>query len=146
MAVVRRGYRCGQWCASAGLGAIAILGSGALTPTAPSPTITGTTGPVDRAVVAMPPIYPSSSSGLLRLPETQSTPVGPTVAPGFPVPRPVVPGVRRDPRFPGAGPVASGIGDHRTVWRPARLEPVVGVDRHGHITAVLEHTPGRFER
>lgn len=146
MAVVRRGHRRGQWCTSVALGAITILGSGALTPMAPSPTMPGTTGPVDRAVVAMPPIYPSTSSGVLKLPDTQSTPVGPTVAPGFPVPGPVVPGVHRDPRFPGAGPVAPGIDDHRPVWRPARLEPVVGVDRHGHITAVLEYTPGRFER
>jgi hypothetical protein len=145
MAVVRRGHRRGQWCTSAALGAITILGSGALTPTVPSPTIPGTTGPVDRAVVAMPPIYPGSSSGLLRLPETQSARVGPTAAPGFPGPGPVVPGVPRDSRVPGPGPVAAGIGD-RPVWRPARLEPVVGVDGRGHITSILEYTPGRFER
>jgi hypothetical protein len=145
MVAVRRGHRRGQWWTSAALGAITVLGSGALTPTVPSPTIPGTTGPVDRAAVAMLPIYPSSSSGLLRLPETQSAPVGPMAAPGFPGPGPVVPGVPRDPRVPGPGPVAAGIGD-RPVWRPARLEPVVGVDGRGHITSILEYTPGRFER
>lgn len=143
---VRRGHRRGQWCTSAALGAITVLGSGALTPTGPSPTIPGTTGPIDRAVVAMPPIYPSSSSGLLRLPETQSAPVVQRVSPGFPGPGRVVPGVHRDLRFPGPGPVASGIDGDRPVWGPARLEPVVGVDGRGHITSILEYTPGRFER
>lgn len=145
MVAVRRGHRRGQWCTSVALGAITVLGSGTLTPTVPSPTIQGTTGPVDRAVVAMPPIYPSSSSGFLRLPETQSAPVGPTVAPGFPGRGRVVPGVHRDPRFRGSGPAASGIDGDRQVWRPARLEPVVGVDGRGHITSILEYTPGRFE-
>jgi hypothetical protein len=128
------------------LGAISVFGLGAQTPTVPSPTIPGTTGPVDRAAVAMPPIYPSASLGFLRLQETQSAPVGSTVAPSFPGPGPVVPGVHRDPRSPGPGQAAAGIDGNRPVWRPARLEPVVGIDRRGHITSILEYTPGRFER
>jgi hypothetical protein len=103
----------------------------------------GTTGPVDRAVVAIPPVYPGTPPGFLRLPETQSAPVGPAATPGFPGPGPVVPGVHRDPRFPGPEPVP---GADRPVWSPARLEPAVGVDARGRVTSILEHTPGRFER
>ena len=143
-AAVRRGHRRGEWCTSAALGAIAVLGTGALTPTGPSPTIPATTGPADRAAVAMPPTYPGVPSGFLRLPETQSAPIGPTVAPSFPGPGPVVPGVPREPRFPGPGPVAPGM--DRPFWRPARLEPAVGIDPRGHVTSILEYTPGRFER
>lgn len=106
----------------------------------------GTTGPVDRTIVAMPPIYPGPSPGFLRLPETQSAPVGPTVAPGFADPGAVVPGVRRDPRLPGPEPGATGIDGDRPLWRPGRLEPAVGIDERGRVTSILEYTPGRFER
>jgi hypothetical protein len=135
-----------QWWTSAALGAIAALGPGALTPTVPSPTMPGTTGPVDRAGVAMPPIYPGIPAGFLRLPETQSAPVAPMVLPGFSGPGQVVPGVGGDPRFPGPGPVAPRVDGDRPVWRPARLEPAVGVDARGHVTSIIEYTPGRFER
>jgi hypothetical protein len=136
----------GRWFASAVLGGIAILGSGALTPIAPSPPMPGTRGPADRIIVAVPPVYPGASSGLLILPETQSTPAGPAVAPGAFGPVPVGPGARRDPRLPGQGPAAAGIDVDRPVWRPARLEPAVGIDALGHLTSILEYTPGRFER
>jgi hypothetical protein len=114
-------------------------GAGGLRP--PATTMPGTTGPADRAVVAIPPVYPGTPPGFLRLPETQSTPVGTTVAPGFPGPGPVLPGALPDPRFPGPVP-----GGDRPVWSPARLEPAVGIDARGHVTSILEYTPGRFER
>ena len=114
-----------QWCASAVLGAIVFLGSGTASTTGP-----GTTAPVDRTVVAIPPVYPGSLPGFLRLPETQSLPAGSTAVPGF----------------GGPGPIAPGIHGDRPVWSPARLEPVVGIDAQGRITSILEYTPGRFER
>ena len=101
---------------------MAVLGSGAPAPTVLGPTMPGTTGPVDRTVVAIPPVYPASPPGFLRLPETRSAPVGPSVAAGF------------------AGR------DDRPLWSPARLDAVVGVDARGHVTSILEYTPGRFER
>ena len=121
-AQVERRRQRRQWCASALLGAMAVLGSGIPAPAVPGPTMPGMTGPVDGTVVSIPPVYPGSPPGFLRLPETHSAPVGPTVAPGF------------------AGR------DDRLLWSPARLDPVVGVDARGHVTSILEYTPGRFER
>jgi hypothetical protein len=36
--------------------------------------------------------------------------------------------------------------DDRPVWKPARLEPAVGIDGRGRVRSILEYTPGRFER
>jgi hypothetical protein len=85
---------------------------------------------VDRVRVALPPIYPAPAPGFLRLPETRSAPVA---GAGSPAPAGALP---RPPARPGDGPA----------WTPARLEPVVGIDRHGRVTSILEYTPGRFER
>ena len=112
-------------CAAAVLGAIAFLTSGP-TNTAAQSTIP----PVDRAVVAIPPVYPVPPPGFLRLPETRSVPVGSTAGPAQ----------------GGPGPVAPGVPGDRPAWSPARLEPVVGIDARGRITSVLEYTPGRFDR
>lgn len=139
----RPGQRRSRWCASAALGAIAVLGSGTVTPTAPGPLTPGTVGPVDRTVVAVPPVYPSPPSGFLRLPDTQSAPVQPIPAPG---PQPLGPRVQQDPRLSGAGPGVATIEEGRPVWTPARLEPAVGIDGRGRVTSILEYTPGRFER
>jgi hypothetical protein len=86
-------------------------------------------GPVDRAGVALPPVYPAAPPGVLRLPETQSLPVGATAAPGQ-----------------GGVPVVPGVARDRPAWTPAHLEPVVGIDAHGRVRSFLEYTPGRFER
>jgi hypothetical protein len=128
--VSRCGSRSAPWSASILLGAIAVLGAVTPRATAPSLTVPGTTGPVDRVGVAIPPVYPGVPPGFLRLPETHSLPVGATAAPGRGGVPPVVPGA---------------VGD-RPVWSPARLEPVVGIDAHGRVRSVLEYTPGRFER
>ena len=127
----RQGRRQGRrWCASAILGAIAALGAGTPSATVPSVTMPGATGPVDRAGVAIPPVYPASPPGFLMLPETRSLPVGPTTAPGQ----------------GASGPVGPGVHGDRPAWSPARIEPVVGLDAHGRVTSILEYTPGRFER
>jgi len=112
-------------CAAAVLGAIAFLMSGPANTAAQSAA-----PPVDRAVVAIPPVYPVPSPGFLQLPETRSAPVGSTAGAVLGGPRPVAPGVPGD----------------RPAWSPARLEPVVGIDARGRITSVLEYTPGRFDR
>ena len=117
--------RRAQCCAAALLGAIAFLMSGPANTAAQSTTL-----PVDRAVVAIPPVYPVPSPGFLRLPETRSVPAGSMAGPVLGGPSPVAPGVPGD----------------RPVWSPARLEPVVGIDARGRITSVLEYTPGRFDR
>jgi hypothetical protein len=102
----------------------------------------GTTGgvgaPVDRRVVALPPVYPATPAGFLRVPDTRSAPVPLPVAPGRP-PAVTAEGVGDAARAP-AVPVAP------RVWVPSRLEPVTGIDGHGRVASVLEYTPGRFAR
>jgi hypothetical protein len=130
----RWGRRSRGWCAAAAaLGVIAGIGSGAPF-SAVGPALPGFTGPVDRTVVASPPIYPAAPAGFRRLPDGPSSPVGVT-------PAPALVGLGSVGR--GAGP---GLPGDRPVWRPARLEPVVGVDARGHVTSILEYSPGRFER
>jgi hypothetical protein len=130
----RQGRRPRGWCAAAAaLGVIAGIGAGARSSTV-GPAMPGLTGPVDRTAVAIPPIYPAAPAGFLRLPDTQSLPVGGTPGPALAGPGSVVRGA------------APGLPDDRPAWRPARLEPVVGVDARGHVTSVLEYSPGRFER
>ncbi|HWC03222.1 MAG TPA: hypothetical protein VHF87_10650 [Methylomirabilota bacterium] len=90
----------------------------------------GTTGPIDRTTVAIPPAYPAPPPGFLRLPDTQSLPVGATAAPSQGGPPPPAPGAPAD----------------RPVWRPGGLEPAVGIDAQGRVRSILEYTPGRFER
>jgi hypothetical protein len=97
-------------------------------------TAHGPLAPLDRAIVAVPPIYPAPSGGFLRLPETRSTPVrSGEVRSGED------PNLRHAPALPGPP------GD-RPIWRPSRLEPAVGIDARGRVTSTLEYTPGRFER
>jgi hypothetical protein len=86
-----------------------------------------------RAIVAAPPIYPALAPGFLRLPETRSAPVGSTRALHAPI-----------PGGPAAAPPQPS-GD-RAGWQPARLEAVPAIDAHGRVIAILEHTPGRFDR
>jgi hypothetical protein len=117
--------RRARHCATAVLGAIALLMSAPASAAAQSPISS-----VDRAVVAIPPVYLVPSPGFLRLPETRSVPVGSTASPVLGA------SGRIGPEDPGGQPA----------WTPARLEPVVGIDARGHITSILEHTPGRFHR
>jgi hypothetical protein len=90
-------------------------------------------GPVDRAGVAIRPIYPAPAPGFLRLPETRSLPSSPAR-------------LAHDPAQGVVAPASPTAGADRPVWQPARLEPVAGVDAQGRITSILEYTPGRFER
>lgn len=98
----------------------------------------GPLAPIDRAPVAMPPIYAAPPASFLRLPETRSTPVAAVLdrVPSLPGPSPVT--------EPVAG--LSVVTADRPTWSPARLEPVVGIDARGRVTSVLEYTPGRFDR
>ncbi|MGH7357275.1 MAG: hypothetical protein ACREJR_00500, partial [Candidatus Rokuibacteriota bacterium] len=93
----------------------------------------GPGAPIDRAVVAMPPVYPAPAPGLLRLPETRSAPMMPA---------------RRLPEaVPGSlTSVLPTVPTDRPVWHPARLEPVPAIDARGRVTTILEYTPGRFDR
>jgi hypothetical protein len=93
----------------------------------------GPGAPIDRTVVAIPPVYPASAPGLLRLPETRSAPIAPA---------------RRLPEaVPGAPTsVVPTAPTERPVWHPARLEAVPAIDARGRVTTILEYTPGRFDR
>jgi hypothetical protein len=105
------------------LGALTFLTSAPANMAVPSPI-----SPVDRAVVAIPPVYLVPPPGFPRLPETRSVPVGSTASQVL------------------GGAVAPGVPGDRPAWSPARLDPVVGIDARGGITSVLEYTPGRFDR
>jgi hypothetical protein len=135
-----------RWCAVTALGAFgafAVFGSGSTVPPIPSLPAPGTTGPIDRTTVAMPPVYPAPGPGFLRLPDTRVAPV--------PSPAAALPGgglagsqVQSSP-LPGQWPGVLQLTQDRPVWTPARLEPVVGLDANGRVTSILEYTPGRFE-
>ena len=107
--------------------AVMLLVAGLATPLAAQ----GPGAPLDRTVVAIPPVYPTPAAGFLRLPETRSAPIPAARA----LPAPVAGGVVLAPRE----------GD-RPAWQPARLEAVPAIDARGRITSILEYTPGRFDR
>jgi hypothetical protein len=122
----RRVVTAGAWPLGA---ALTLLVASLASPSAAQ----GPGAPIDRAVVAIPPVYPAPAPGLLRLPETRSAPIGPARALSD-----LVPG--------GVAAVPPGAPADRPIWTSARLEPVVGLDARGRITSILEYTPGRFDR
>ena len=133
-----------RWCASVALGAFAVFGSGSTLPPTGGSTMPGTTGPIDRTTVALPPTYPAPPTSFLRLPSTRIAPVKPPAPARFSNGS-VVPGGQGTLWLPGPGPATRAVTADRPVWTPARIEPVVGLDANGHVTSVLEYTPGRFE-
>jgi hypothetical protein len=102
--------------------------------------------PADRGVVAIPPVYPATPAGFLRLPDTRSAPVPGPAAPVIAVPGTVAVVLTPLGASPATAPSVVPVPPGRPVWTPSRLEPVTGLDGQGRITAILEHTPGRFER
>jgi hypothetical protein len=94
--------------------------------------------PIDRAIVAIPPVYPVPAVGFLRLPETRSAPVRPV--------RPLHAPVPGGPAVVHPEVTGDRVTAERPRWQPARVEPFPVIDARGHITAILEYTPGRFER
>lgn len=133
-----------RWCASVALGAFAIFGSGSTLSPIQGSTMPGTTGPIDRTTLALPPIYPAPPPGFRRHPDTRLAPVVPP-APASSTNGSVVPGVQGLPGRPGPGPVTRGFTADRPVWTSARVEPAVGLDSNGRVISILEYTPGRFE-
>jgi hypothetical protein len=133
-----------RWCASTVLGAIAVFGSGSMLPPISGLAMPGTTGPIDRTTVALPPVYPAVPPGFLRLPDTRTAPVT-SSTPLSSFSRSATPGVPSLSPVGAPGPVTQGLTPGRLVWIPARLEPVVGRDANGRVTSILEYTPGRFE-